>query len=511
MASSDQEEEHEASTHQSEDNNFEGSINNEEKEGHEEISASEEHKEREIEQQMEEEEEGGVAEGGRDEEMENKEHDNGEDPMEEDTKKEKTEEELQKEELTKEIFGDSDVEEDFNVPVPQQYNDSEDDDMGGSSKKLKRLKKREREEEASDEENQENEEVEKVEKKKKKKSKKRRREDKEPSSKRRKKRGSDDEDAVVEEPPQEEEDGEEAGRAGSDNNQDEDAADNRRLQNKMLSDLPDFDAALERIKKRRPKKPKDEELEPIIEEFISKMNQSAELDIQANTNKEPATHKIQYLPEVVKTLGRTYYFDKFLAAGGSSAIRRWLDRLPDGSLPNLNIREHLITILQKLPLTTEHLQESGVGKVVMGLWKAGGETTLNKKKCAQLIEKWSRPIFKLSSRYEDLESIESDLPARRAPKKTEGEESAFDLATKNSLRVTSSRIHAAIPEKVAMDFRKRPTASDLKVETPNVKNPHVLAATADKLIKKKLGKGKPHFGGKVQRAERMSIEGRGVK
>jgi len=200
----------------------------------------------------------------------------------------------------------------------------------------------------------------------------------------------------------------------------------------------------------------------------------------------------------------------FLSAGGLSAIRRWLDRLPDGSLPNLNIREQLLTILEKLPLTTEHLQDSGVGKVVMGLWKSTVETKGNKKICSHLIEKWSRPIFKLSSRYEDLESIEADLPTRRTPKKV-GEDPQFEALARNSLRVTSSRIHAAIPEKVAMDFRRRPTASDLKVEMPNVKNPHVLAATADKFIKKKLSKGKVPSGMKVPRAERMSIEGRGVK
>lgn len=494
-SSSDQEQEEQSRNHAEEDNNSE--VSND-KESHGEISGSEGNKEREEQREGEGEEEEDEGRPAGMEEEEGEEEEGGQ--------RGKTEEELQKEELTKEIFGDSDAEDDFNVPKPQEYNDSEDDDYEETSKKLKRLKKREREEESGEE---------RGEKKKKKKSKKKKREEKEPS-KRRKKKDSSDEEAVIEEKGNEEEpeeEREEQEQERDNNNDDDDEGGNeRRTSYKKggVSDLPDFDAALERIKKRRPKKPKDDELEPIIEDFIAKMNQAAELDIQANTKKEPATHKIQHLSEVVRTLSRTYYFEKFLAAGGLSAIRRWLDRLPDGSLPNLNIREQLLAILQKLPVSTEHLQESGVGKVVMGLWKAEIETKANKKVCAQLIEKWSRPIFKLSSRYEDLESIEADLPARRAAKKNE-EESQFELATKNSLRVTSSRIHAAIPEKVAMDFRRRPTASDLKVDTPNVKNPHVLAASADKLIKKKLYKGKINYGGKVQRAERMSIEGRGVK
>jgi len=510
---------------------IENSVN--EKKSHGEVSGSEEQRDKEAEAQegevqAEEEAEEGEEEAQEveveeaqeeveEEGEESKTLPSGEDNEEQDTtNKGKTEEEIQKEELTKEIFGDSDAEDDFNVPRPQQYADSEEDEdyEEQSSKKLRRLKKREREDEGSGEEGTRNddEETEKGEKRKKKKNKKKKKEDKEPATKRRKKKELSDEEAAVEERDNEVEEE----RAHSDNNNDDgdegpSRSRDRTSHKKELSDLPDFDQALERIKKRRPKKPKDDELEPIIEEFIAKMNQAAELDIQANQKKELGTHKIQLLTEVVRTLSRTFYFDKFLSGGGLSAIRRWLDRLPDGSIPNLNIREQLLSILQKLPLTTEQLQDSGVGKVVMGLWKLESETKANKKICSQLIEKWSRPIFKLSSRYEDLESFESDLPVRKISKRSEEEQSQFEVLARSTLRVTSSRIHAAIPEKVPMDFRKRPTASDLKVEMPNVRNPHVLAASADKLIKKKLGKGKVTFAGKVPRAERMSIEGRGVK
>ncbi len=161
-------------------------------------------------------------------------------------------------------------------------------------------------------------------------------------------------------------------------------------------------------------------------------------------------------------------------------MRQWLEPLPDGSLPNFNIRRDFIDILGQLPIESEDLKESGIGRVVrypplslsdlcscmlrmryvlakgeerqrlcmcvcvcvcvpyvmcvlvksasiyrtrvdthihtyktnllqvMFLWKCPKETMENKKKAQDLIERWSRPIFQLSTDYRDLARYESE-------------------------------------------------------------------------------------------------------
>jgi hypothetical protein len=440
------------------------------------------------------------------------------------TKTQKSKEELEKEELTKEIFGDSDEDAEFEIPEPAEYKESDEDDEDYeelNTRKLKRLvkqrhkEKRRKRNEESDEEQKEAHEYgsdhQGASQKKKRKGIKQgsgelpNGETKRKRAKKKKAQDADEANAAFLVSPGND----------SDSGVQHHSSASRRRTNASLetSDIPEFDMALERIKKKRPKKPADEELTSTIRGFIYRMEQAAEADIQANKEKNPATHKTKMLPEVVATLNKAHVTEKFVAQDGLTCLKKWLDPLPDGSLPNLNVREHILAILFKLPVHTDHLRESGIGKVVMFLWKSNHETPQNKKLCNQIIEKWSRPIFGLSSKYEELEAIESELPTtRKAPKRANDDvESALDKRTKEQMKDVR-RLHAAIPEKVAMDFRKRPTVNDLKVDLPVIRSPHVAAAEADKIIKKKLkGKVPPtRMGSRVLRAERISIEGRMV-
>jgi TFIIS helical bundle-like domain len=51
-----------------------------------------------------------------------------------------------------------------------------------------------------------------------------------------------------------------------------------------------------------------------------------------------------------------------------------------------------ISLFFQLPFSTDQLQKSDVGKIVMFLWKSNAETPKNKRLCSQIIEKWSRPV-----------------------------------------------------------------------------------------------------------------------
>jgi transcription factor SPN1 len=61
----------------------------------------------------------------------------------------------------------------------------------------------------------------------------------------------------------------------------------------------------------------------------------------------------------------------------------------------------LLSILPKLHIESDHLRESGLGKVVMFLWKSPKETKENKIIAQELIQTWSRPIFQLSLNYKE--------------------------------------------------------------------------------------------------------------
>jgi hypothetical protein len=45
----------------------------------------------------------------------------------------------------------------------------------------------------------------------------------------------------------------------------------------------------------------------------------------------------------------------------------------------------------------------------MALWRNKSETAGNKKMAKQLIDKWSRPIFGISSEYKDLHNEEESV------------------------------------------------------------------------------------------------------
>lgn len=78
-------------------------------------------------------------------------------------------------------------------------------------------------------------------------------------------------------------------------------------------------------------------------------------------------------------------------------------------------RRDLLSVLLKMIVGSEHLRESGLGKVVMFLWKSPKETKENKAVAQELIQRWSRPIFKLSTDYKDLAGHERAQYEPRRP------------------------------------------------------------------------------------------------
>jgi len=210
-----------------------------------------------------------------------------------------------------------------------------------------------------------------------------------------------------------------------------------------------------------------------VQLIVERMKDAYREDRDANDNKEPAFAKLKMLPELLNILQKRNVRE-YLAEGVLEGCRDWLSPLPDGSLPNMKIREGILRGLAKLDLQEDLLLSSGIGKSVMLLSKHSKETLPNRKICRTLISKWSRPIFAISSTYADLERIETEADeqkrqsGRKLKRKLSGR-AAFDEAfeTQATSQETNAPRYTIRPQKVRMDYVIRPKGPEVPEERKN--------------------------------------------
>jgi len=218
--------------------------------------------------------------------------------------------------------------------------------------------------------------------------------------------------------------------------------------------------------------------ENMVQNFVEKMEQAHKEDKEALKNKKPGLAKVKLLPEVQSFFQKQYVRESLftekndgegtsIAPGGVSILkqcRKWLAPLPDGSLPNLKIRDGLLKSLEKLDLGEELLRKSGIGKAVMVLSKHRTESQQNKKICRALIQKWSRPIFAISSAYTQLEAFETEAYEQRKQSgkklKRRSMSQGFDdvFESPAGSQESAAPRYTIRPQKVRMDYVIRPTA-----------------------------------------------------
>lgn len=133
----------------------------------------------------------------------------------------------------------------------------------------------------------------------------------------------------------------------------------------------------------------------------SAMEQAAEKDAVAIENKIPATNKLTLLPTVEAILAKSSLHETILDKLLLVTIRQWLEPLPDRSLPAFSIQRTLLTALQRLPITKEHLAESGIGKIVIFYRNSQRVEPSIRKLADALWVEWSRPILKKSADFHD--------------------------------------------------------------------------------------------------------------
>ena len=165
-----------------------------------------------------------------------------------------------------------------------------------------------------------------------------------------------------------------------------------------------IDEAVYKPKKKK-KMANEDDLEQMADEQIAQlreeMREAAIVDAQANADKKPATHKLRMLPRVEAVLEKSALSDSILENNLLETLRLWLEPLPDRSLPSFTIQKSLFSALQKLPIRTDHLRESGIGKVVNFYTKSNKAQEVIKRQANLLVRDWSRLITKKTDNYRD--------------------------------------------------------------------------------------------------------------
>lgn len=268
------------------------------------------------------------------------------------------------------------------------------------------------------------------------------------------------------------------------------------------------------------------EIALLVENVMAELEVVAEEDAELNRQSKPAINKLRKLPLLTEVLSKKQLQLEFLDHGVLTLLKNWLEPLPDGSLPNINIRAAILKILTEFPIDLdqydrrEQLKKSGLGKVIMFLSKSDEETTSNRKLAKDLVDKWSRPIFNKSTRFEDMRNFEDERTPIRRPtmkkpmNKASGMQSRdddFDLAEYSQepkSGSSSSRLHASRPEAMPLDFVVRPQ-SKIDPDEVRARAKQVVQDQRRLKMNKRLQQLKAPKKKQLQ-ATKLSVEGRGM-
>ncbi|CAL9028776.1 unnamed protein product [Prunus brigantina] len=279
-------------------------------------------------------------------------------------------------------------------------------------------------------------------------------------------------------------------------------------------------------KKRKKNEKSPAEIALLVENVMAELEVTAEEDAEFNRQGKPAINKLKKLPLLTEVLSKKQLQQEFLDHGVLTLLKNWLEPLPDGSLPNINIRAAILKILTDFPIDLEQydrreqLKKSGLGKVIMFLSKSEEETTSNRKLAKELVDKWSRPIFNKSTRFEDMRNIDDDrVPFRRPPVKKpvnngtgmesrDGDLDLDEFSRERKSGQSSSRQHASRPEATPMDFVVRPQS---KIDPDEIRARAKQAIQDQRRMKmnRKLQQLKAPKKKQLQ-ATKLSVEGRGM-
>ncbi|SCU80104.1 LADA_0B05072g1_1 [Lachancea dasiensis] len=242
-----------------------------------------------------------------------------------------------------------------------------------------------------------------------------------------------------------------------------------------------LDRLMKKPKSRRTRRDEDD-LEQFLDERIlrlkDEMNLAAQKDIETLNRRldgvdesAVAMEKVKLLPKVVGTLSKAHLADTILDNNLLQSVRIWLEPLPDGSLPSFEIQKSLFAALETLPIKTDHLKESGLGKVVIFYTKSKRVEPKLARLADRLVAEWTRPIIGASDNYRDkrVMKLEFDveqhrkkamLDSAKSKKSKKRRSDVDDTKGKSAYELAAARRNrAAAPSQTTTDYKFAPVSN----------------------------------------------------
>ncbi|EPT27235.1 IWS1 C-terminus protein [Toxoplasma gondii TgCatPRC2] len=168
--------------------------------------------------------------------------------------------------------------------------------------------------------------------------------------------------------------------------------------------LTEFDKTLERMRqrKRRRQPLSDQDCQAYCNSLLQQMSDASTHDEKALEEGKPATAKLEMLDRVCTELVKPKWRSWFLTEGCCQCIATWLAPFKDNTLSNFTLRNRLLHVLMKLPISSQELMNNDLGRVLVLLWHHPDESDENRVLIRQLIQRWTRPMLGLGSSHREF-------------------------------------------------------------------------------------------------------------
>ncbi|SGY39984.1 BQ5605_C003g02304 [Microbotryum silenes-dioicae] len=242
----------------------------------------------------------------------------------------------------------------------------------------------------------------------------------------------------------------------------------------------------------------DDDLEAFNDEKVAELRtamlRAADADITENEAGRYAPNKLRMLPRVVEMMQKTSLGESIVENGVLESVRRWLEPLPDKSLPAINIQRAMFESLRTLPIETSALKSSGLGKIVYFYTKCKRVEPTIGRMANQLVSDWMRPIIRRSKAFVDKDPYAEPLTnpnanhSNRRIRVPAGVVGTTNKAADDDAGL--ARRHARIPESFSASFSVAPptSARDRHGAGGGLQSGHSVTAVSTKMkgYKKKL-------------------------
>lgn len=113
-----------------------------------------------------------------------------------------------------------------------------------------------------------------------------------------------------------------------------------------------------------------------------------------NKNSLPALNKLENLELFVSSLQNKDLQGQLLHENILEVVRKWLEPLPDKSLPNIKIKKALLDVLRNLSINKSFLLESKIGFIVHFYMNSPEEPKEIKNMAKDVIYTWLNKVTK---------------------------------------------------------------------------------------------------------------------